>query len=457
MCRLTSDRKGCDIHVVCQDRNCSVKNIRQLISEYGTEILEKKDVYGRVPLFYALRRRCSLPVVQTLLDSGPNAILQHDFCGELPLYMLFHSNADYRILEFLLNRKPSLALYQENRFSGAQSLLQRLCIQWEDAINALRPSSSASSSSEMNDDYVGGGLLSRNLIESDSKLCNQWAKLVLMVRAAYSIGHITAVKPMKSDAATISDADNSEKLRPSLKALSHETSELHMVMQLVGIPPTIICQFIEMYPEQASLPISTATTEPILDSVTGANRAACRITNASACSGMLPLHFFLACYSSTKPAPGSVAPSDLFAHHQKRATVLRSLLRAFPEATALRQPSRCDRHECHRLPLHVAIANGISWSNGLEEVVCANPSALALEDEHDTRLPPFLQQASTSAGTPHPRPRPRPHQHSDPHPHPHGDSTRIIDEGDPHLTTMYCLLREDPSVLSRLAPSLLPS
>jgi hypothetical protein len=51
MCRVQTGRnKSCDnnIHVACQDRNCSLTTIRKLIDEAGAEILEKKDFYGRV-------------------------------------------------------------------------------------------------------------------------------------------------------------------------------------------------------------------------------------------------------------------------------------------------------------------------------------------------------------------------------------------------------------------------
>ena len=51
MCRSVIVRKTSphdDIHAACQDRNCSAATIRRLVDEAGVEVLERKDVYGRV-------------------------------------------------------------------------------------------------------------------------------------------------------------------------------------------------------------------------------------------------------------------------------------------------------------------------------------------------------------------------------------------------------------------------
>mmetsp|Transcript_15063 Transcript_15063/g.41895 ORF Transcript_15063/g.41895 Transcript_15063/m.41895 type:complete len:449 (-) Transcript_15063:219-1565(-) len=447
MCRLNIGHKGCNVHAACQDRNCSVKNIRQLVSDFGTDVLKERDVYGRVPLFYALRKRCPLPVIQTLFDFCPDAIVQPDFCGELPLYMLFHPKADYRILEYVLNRNPSLALYKEKSFSQAQSLFQRLCVQWENTIGALIKSRSpqlpSSSSDDTNRNFVRSVVLGRHQFRSDSTLCNQWAKLVLTIRAVHCMGSTHTTRQTESSV---------EKGSPSSRSLSNETPELHLALQLVGLPPTIICQFIELHPEQASVSITNAIAmakaHPSENAI-GLNAE----TKANHCSSMLPLHFYLSGYPpTTETAAGSAGPKGLRAQqeqeqhqhqHRRRAAVLRSLVRAFPEAAALRLH--------HRLPLHAAIAKDISWENGLEELVSANPSALSVEDDRETRLLPFLQRASNGAGSPSDDDE---NSNSNIDIDSNNSQCRMVsDEGE---TTVYCLLREDPSVLSRLVPSLLP-
>ena len=61
MCRGEIGRRTCeDIHLACQDRNCSVGTIRKLIDETGVEVLEKKDVFGRVVSVFVWNLLCQL-------------------------------------------------------------------------------------------------------------------------------------------------------------------------------------------------------------------------------------------------------------------------------------------------------------------------------------------------------------------------------------------------------------
>jgi len=82
------------------------------------------------------------------------------------------------------------------------------------------------------------------------------------------------------------------------------------------------------------------------------------------------------------------------------------------------------------LPLHIAIASDIPWEAGLKELVYANPSALGsrYESPH-AMLVPFLHQVIQSTKDNEGRSKPT------------------------KLNTAYCLLREDPSVLSTLVAS----
>jgi hypothetical protein len=418
----------------------------------------KPTLYVFQPLFYAIRNSCSLDVIETLFDAQPDAILERDFCGELPFYLLFRPKTDPRVLELVLNRNPSLALLEEKNFSGSQSLLQRLCAYWVELRTRASFSSMAflpARNNNNNDNNVNNSsqyrdnLLTRSKVRSEPKLLDRWNKLVLTARAAHRITHT----PPNRDVATM-DIDPSG---------SHDTHlpELHVALRLKCLPPAVLCQFVEMYPEQVSMPMIDATiqtnrqripfapaTKPLsactasdrmeiggTDSTCGEDDA-----NTTTCASpdemrnVLPLHYFLSEYSlQTTAAKRHPAIDD-------RGNILKGLIRAFPRAASIEHtPSR-------NLSLQMAIHSDVNWDKGLQELVYANPSALGTRDELGTNLVPFLQQAT---------------KRSDPD---HGarDFRKIVvyaaDDGCDAfaLSTTYCLLREDPSVLSRMlvAPSL---
>lgn len=437
--------RPCDIHGACRDRNCSVETISKTIDEEGVEILRQKDVFGRVPMYYAIRTRCSLPVFRTLFDMCPNAILERDCCGDLPFYMMFRSQTDSRMLEYVLNRNPSLALYGEKRFSGTQTLLQNLCAKWISVVRKKTATSSMSSDSlssiGSNDNGESNNrdiLLTRNTICSDCALLDRWNKLVLTARAAHSISHKTTISETENKAttATASNFDVPERRRIPKRRIP----ELHIALQLESLPPAVICQFVEMYPEQASIKLNNASIETSQHTTDCMKRAdsTCikeRPTStmywessdesSSFMSNMLPLHFFLANYSAKRPAQS-----------HSMGILLKSLIRAFPSAASIEHPPvfASLRRMPTNLPLHVAIAkSSISWGEGIRELVYANPSALGVSDGSGTRMVPFLQRTAIGAAK--------------------SCADRDCD-GTTALTTSYCLLREDPSVLSSMVASL---
>lgn len=141
-----------------------------------------------------------------LFDSFPEAIVYKDFCGDTSLYLLYHCSKDYRILEHVLRRMPSLAVHQENTFSG-QPLIKRICAPW--------------TSRQLT--------LSRLDVEANAALKDGWAKLVITVRAAhaYTTGQQQAT-------------------------LLTQIPELHVALEF-SCPPLVLSHFVEMYPEQASM------------------------------------------------------------------------------------------------------------------------------------------------------------------------------------------------------------
>jgi hypothetical protein len=253
------------------------------------------------PLFYALKRACSLEVVIALFDHFPGAILEKDFCGDLPLYLLFHPSKDVRILQYILSQRPSLALFQENSFSR-QSLVKHICA----------PLSTQTSTK-----------LSRSDVESDAVLMDRWTKLVLTVGAAYA--HANGQKQ------------------------NNTIPELHEALEMTCCSPMVLCQYIEMYPEQVSMPVLSK-------------------------DGILPLHYFLTTHKvSTKG-------SDHVISH---------LIHAFPHA--------CKVSRKGRFPLQIALSSGYTWSSGIRDVAFADSSILEKADL-ESGLVPFLQAALASGG-----------------------------------------------------------
>ena len=270
------------------------------------------------PLFYALKRGCSIDVIQLLFDEFPDAILFKDFCGDTPLYLLYHPSKDSRILQYVLKKMPSLAVYKEHSFSG-QPLVSRICAPW--ASKELLPT--------------------KLDINTNATLRDRWTKLVLTVRAAHA--HSLAREGENVDC-------------------SGNSRELHVALEY-SCPPLVLCHFAEMYPEQASIPMKG--------------------------SGCYPLHYFLG--------------SCEFVRDSKVA--VQSLIKAFPLAV----------HKLHhgRVPLHVAISKGITWNNGIHDLVYTGPENLD-RPEPSTGMVPFAQAAASEW---------------------------------PELSTVYNLLRENPAVL----------
>lgn len=464
MCRSELRRKSrpCDIHVTCQDRNCSIEIIRKLIDRAGVETLLQKDVYGRVPLYYAIRSRCSFQVIQTLFDFSPNAIIERDYCGELPLYMLFRPQADSRILEHVLNTYPKLSFFEEKRFSGAQSLLQNLCSQWinfvrkKTATNPTSLDSLSSTSTEcIGKPNASEIVLTRNMVCSDRALLDRWNKLVLTARAAHFVFHTTQIS-LTTNNAERAMGSNRDVLGHHQNP-KHTVQELHVALQLNLLPPAVLCQFVEMYPDQASMKMSNGVFqtnhsrsylgehESRMAIEEGKRMPKClKSSNGSSSSGdMLPLHYFLSNFPATNtakttPRKRPLAASSRSLRSDATGSLLKSLVRAFPEAASIGCPPRSasplrdswpQRWTSTNLPLHAAIAKScFSWEEGLRELVYADPSALGVADGIGTRVVPFLQQTAVCT------------QHD-------GDETTA-------LTTAYCLLREDPSVLSGMVASL---
>lgn len=248
-------------------------------------------------------------------------MLFKDFCGDTPLFLLYHPSKDSRILQHALKKMPSLAVFKEHSFSG-QPLVSRICAPW--------------TSKEI--------FPTRTEMQTNATLKDRWTKLVLTVRAAHTY--------------TTGQEENSIEYSESAR-------ELHVALEY-SCPPMVLCHFVEMYPEQASMTMKKFAS--------------------------YPLHYYLGCCEFVNCS---------------RVTVQR-LIKAFPQAV----------HERHdgRLPLHLALLQGRAWNDGIQDLVFAGPESLDCA-EPSTGMVPFLQAAAS--------------EWSD-------------------LSTVYCLLRENPAVIGNI-------
>ncbi len=138
-----------------------------------------------------------------------------DFCGDTPLYLLYHPSKDYRILQHVLTEMPFLAVYMENTFSG-QPLVKRVCAPWTSKHLAL----------------------TKLDVETNAALKDRWRKLVLTIQAAHA--HSTGQKHV----------------------LSTEMPELHVALEY-SCPPLVLSFFAEMYPEQVSMLMTKEKCYPL--------------------------------------------------------------------------------------------------------------------------------------------------------------------------------------------------
>jgi len=92
-----------------------------------------------------------------------------------------------------------------------------------------------------------------------------------------------------------------------------------------------------------------------------------------------------------------------------------------------------------RLPLHLAIANGAHWSNGVEDIFLANPKAISIRDPI-TRLFPFMHASVSNTNT---QPITRKQEEESVQ----EGGMKVSAESDSILTTVYELLRANPANL----------
>jgi len=240
------------LHILCQQRFAMLASVRKVL-EANPSAAAIRDVYGRTPLFYALKRGCCPEIVQLLFESYPVAITERDFCGETPLFLVYHKSKDPRILKAILAFQPFLAMHRVHSFAGPE-LMQVICSPWE----RLAATSAAT-------------------VRGHEALGDQWEKVVLTCVAAH-------------------------KCRHGASKNGNNTKELHVALEL-PCSPKVLCWFIKMYPEQAHIPLDNGmlplhkyvSTRELLNQPGAADVIVALVTSNPAATstmykGNMPLH-----------------------------------------------------------------------------------------------------------------------------------------------------------------------
>ena len=157
------------------------------------------DQCRRTPVLLAVQQGCSDQVIRTLFNANPNAVVQVDCMGQTALGLLYHASKPTSLLQYVLVKKPSLALWESTSFSRRK------------IVDCITQSWSKASVSQAKNDHTG------------------WIKLILTVRAAYQATF---------DPRSIGQDD-----------------ELHLALEM-GLPANVLRLFVELYPHQVSRPMA---------------------------------------------------------------------------------------------------------------------------------------------------------------------------------------------------------
>lgn len=249
-CRPLNEDRQLGLHLLCQDRNADITEVRRVLKSSPDEA-SQRDVYGRTPLFYALKRSLSNDIVLLLFDAYPQAVMGRDFCGETPLSIIYHSSKDPAILKAILHKQPSLARQRLHSFAGPD-LVHLVSMPWESLSETTRDE-----------------------VQLNSALSCQWEKVVLTVTAAHKC--------------------QSENKKPA-----GASCELHVALEL-PVKPEVLIWFCRMYPDQVSkkmrngmLPIHKFLTTPEVGNHPGAVSVIPYLIESNLAlepyDGKLPLH-----------------------------------------------------------------------------------------------------------------------------------------------------------------------
>lgn len=328
--------------------------IRSLLKAYP-KAAKKRDFEGSTPLHFACHYGIrSIEVLQLLIDACPAAIHRRDIYGRSPLWHAVEKRSSIDVLSLLLQADPSTALLPlvpaSVRRKGGTANQEFL------SYRSMRQTSSTRKAPTSGKEQSQGQW--NNTIPSSSPpatpLGLAWKQATYMNahkrgRGRNKAGWNKAVLLLK---AAYHHNSLEKKLCTTSMSIDFSVDNiLHAALALHAyIPSSIIPFILQKYPEQAFERDQF---------------------------GRLPLSIALSVHCSST---------------WSRREAIVQLLNINPNAA--RMPSTDGRQ-----PLTIALKNGMTWNEGIEDLIKANPKSLHAIDETTSGLYPFMIAACEPAPT----------------------------------------------------------
>lgn len=358
-CKAVGVQGRTPLHVAC-DHDAPAEVVAALLNAYPEASL-MVGTSSMNPLHITCSsHHASVDVVRVLLQGGVyNQTSMRDIDGDTPLHAACRCGAPYETLQVLLEANP--AVVHDRDFEGLTPLLRL----WVRCFVML------------GDDFLEGFQGSSDLT---GELGETWQKTELLLRCAH-LGSINGRPPQSSLSATNRNAFSSNNVTPDKLPPNYTFRPVHAVAA-VDCPRPVIKMATRLYPKQL-LDVDESGMTPLL---IAAKAPIYKVRDLSDDGFMLEDRIY--------------GDSDSDSHHEMedgdradsgQPSVLEILIDAAPWAARIEGKFGLSSG---RLPLHLAIARGKPWNEGIKNILAAYPEAIARRDPA-TGLYPFLQAASS--------------------------------------------------------------
>jgi len=317
------------LHVAC-DQDAPAFVVQALLSAYP-EASIMVGTSNMNPLHITCSsQHASVQVVRVLLESGMGheASKRQDVDGDMPLHAACRCGAPMEVLEVLLKANPAAVM--ERDYEGLTPLL-RLWVRYFVILG----------------DYVIDAV--KGAADLTGELGEAWKKTELLLRCAY-------LGSLQQDEGTVFRA-------------VHAASAVDCPRAVVKIATIVHPQQVEELDEQKLTPLLIAAMAPIF-----------KVRDLSDEGYLLEDRIH---------GDENYENGDEDDHYLEEESLQPSVIEIL--VTASGDPAFSPDPK-GRLPLHLAIASGKVWGNGVKAIMDANPDALMMQDSV-TRLYPFLLAA----------------------------------------------------------------
>jgi hypothetical protein len=132
LCADTCQEVVYPLHALMQaSKNVSVENVMACL-EHHPNAAKAMDGNKRTPIFYAVQQGFSDQMFETLFEAFSQGILQVDVMGQTALGLLYQASKSPKLLHFVFEKQPSLAIWKPKTFSG-RMWVDYTCQNWDNA------------------------------------------------------------------------------------------------------------------------------------------------------------------------------------------------------------------------------------------------------------------------------------------------------------------------------------